>query len=239
MTKSIAKPLLKSLTAIAILLGMLTIVLIFGSCKKETVPTLDVSYLSVTNIYPTSGTFNFYLNNNKVNNGSSALPFGATVPYIQIAPGEYSAKTTTESSTESLLTKKISVEKDKVYSLFIIDKGNNMDYLQVTDDTQVPGADKAMLRFINLSPDAGSLNLGIKDGLAIGTDRAYKSAGNFLEVEAKTYTFEIKDKVSGELKAELKDIVIKAGSVYTIIARGLLNPGEAERTFSGQVITNR
>lgn len=239
MTKSIAKPLMKSLTAVAILLGMITIMLLFDSCKKDPTPTVDISYVSVVNTSPTTGTFNFYLNQTKVNSMTGALPFGGIVPYIQTAPGDYSAKTTIESNAESLLTKTVSFEKNKIYSLFIIGKSPNLDYLKVTDDIRIPGTDQALVRFINLSADAGSLNLGIKDGLAVGTDKAYKAAGEFIEVEGKVYTFEIRDKVSGGLKAELKDINIKKGGVYTIIARGLLNPGDTERAFSGQVITNQ
>ncbi|TKC05912.1 DUF4397 domain-containing protein [Pedobacter frigoris] len=237
MTNSPAKPLLKSLLAIAIILGMLMVVLIFDSCKKDPVTTVNTSYLSVTNTSPTLSTFNFYLNQSKANTG--ALPFGGTIPYLQVNPGEYNAKLTTESNTESLLTKKIVLEKDKIYSLFVIDKADKLDYLQITDDIKVPGTDKALIRFINLSPDASALNLSVKDGAAIATDKAYKSAGTFLEVDAKLYTFEIKDKATSAVKAELKDIDLKKGGIYTVIARGLLNATDTERAFSGQVITNK
>lgn len=237
MTKSPAKPLLKSLLAIAIILGMLTVALLLDSCKKDPVTTSDTSYLSITNTSPALSTFNFYLNQSKVNTG--ALPFGGTIPYIQVNPAEYSAKLTIESNTESLLTKKINLEKDKVYSIFIIGKGENLDYLQITDDIKIPAADKALVRFINLSADAGPLNLEVKDGASIAADKTYKSAGTFSEVDARLYTFEIKDKATGTVKAELKDVDLKKGGIYTVIARGLLSATEMERPFSGQVITNK
>jgi hypothetical protein len=207
------------------------------ACKKQPVEEVNLSYLSVTNASPTLGTFNIYFNQNKIN--KAAMPFGGTINYFQINPADYNAKLTTESSTESLLNKSVNLEKDKIYSLFIINKSPNLDLLLINDDVSSLTLDKAYIRFINLSPDAPALNLVVKDSAAVVTDKVFKSASGFVEINPKVYTFEIKDKLTGAtIIKEITNIDIKKGKFYTVISKGLLTPLETEQPFGGLVISN-
>lgn len=230
-------PLLKSLLALAIILSMLMAVLLLDSCKKEETPQTDTALLSIVQVSPTMATYNFYFNQSKLNGG--ALAFGGATAYQQIKSGEYDAKLTVESNTDAIVNKKVSIEKNKFHSLFIIDRGDKIDYLKVTDELKNPATDKAIIRFANFSPNANALNLVIKDGNAIISDKAYKAVSDFIEVDGKVYSFEIRDKESGAIKAELKDTDIKKGKIYTIIAAGMLNPTGTEKTFTGIVINNK
>lgn len=231
--KSSFKSLTTGLAALLMLLGA-TLVL---SCKREPIEVVDMSFLTITNTSPTLGTFNLYLNQNKVNNG--AIPFGGTINYFQIKSAAYSAKLTTENNTESLLTKEFNFEKDKIYSMFIIGKGANLDYLVINDDIRTLSVEKAYIRFINLSPDAPALSLVAKDSAAVVSDKTYKSASAFVEINPKVYTLEIKDKVTGAtINKELTNVDIKKGKFYTVISKGLLTPLETEQPFGGLVISN-
>lgn len=218
---------------IAIVILLLT--LLMQSCKTDNpAPETRLALLSVTNASPTLATYNFYLNQTKANN-SGALAFGGNIPYLQLNPGIFSAKLTIESNTESLITKNLTLENNKAYSLFVVDKGATLDYLFINDELKTPSTDNALIRFINLSPDAPAFDVVTKDGVTIATDKAFKAASSFIEIPAKVYTFEIKDKATGALKTDVKDFDIKKGKIYTIISRGLLTPTETERPLSGQI----
>lgn len=234
-TKSFTKSSYSNAFVICIIaIVILLITLFMQSCKSDDpAPEARISLLSVTNASPTLATYNFYLNNTKIHNG--ALPFGGGIPYLRLNPGIFAAKLTTESSTESLLSESLTLENGKAYSLFVIEKGTALDYLLINDEIKAPGEDKARVRFINLSPDAPALNIATKDGVAIATDKAFKAASDFIEIPAKVYTFEIKDKTTGALKTEIKDFDIKKGKTYTIISRGMLTPTGTEHPFSGQI----
>ncbi len=220
----------------------LTLLVLLGatiatSCKKDPIEEVDMSFLSVTNTSPTLGTYNFYLNQGKVNTG--AMPFGGTINYFQVKSGEYAAKLTTESSTESLASENFTFEKDKIYSLFFIDKGANLDYLLVNDEVRSLSVEKAYIRFINLSPDAPALSLIAKDSAAVVSDKTYKSVSTFVEINPKLYTLQIKDKVTGAtISKDLPNVDIKRGKFYTVISKGLLNPSDTEQPFGGLVISN-
>ncbi|TDQ11349.1 DUF4397 domain-containing protein [Pedobacter metabolipauper] len=228
------KPL--NLLVVRIALIILPIALLVQSCKKQDEVVSNVALLSVVNTFPTLATFNLYLDDAKVN--TAALPFGGVINYFEIVPKTYSAKLTIESSTASLFTKDIVLENQKIYSLFFINGTASPDYLLVEDDINGQLTEKAYIRFMNLSPDASALNLVEGTNIVI-PNKTYKSTDAFIEIEPKTYIFEIKDRATSVTKATLKSMEIVKGKCYTIISRGYLTPGDIDQAFSGQVIINR
>ncbi|SMC86487.1 DUF4397 domain-containing protein [Pedobacter africanus] len=225
----------KTLTiAAALTLGAL----LFNSCSKDPAPTPEISYLNITNASPTLNSYNIYVGSAKVN--PAALGFTSVVPYGQYVPGTSAIKLTTGSSTESVFTKNVNLEANTVQSLFVIGKGATIDYLVIKDQLGSLTSDKAFVRFINLSPDAAALNLTIKDGNTIVTDKAYKASSEFVEIEAKAYVLQIKDKASGADKGLTFNLDAKAGKSYTVMAAGMLSPAsDTEQAFKGHVINNQ
>lgn len=225
---------LKTLTVSVVLaLGAL----LFNSCSNDPEPVPELSYLNITNASPTMATYNVYVGTNRVNSGG-ALGFGDGITYGQYNPGTNSIKFTTATSTESVITKNVNLEANVAHSLFLVDKGT-MDYLVFKDQLPSISSGKTFVRFINLSPDAGTINLVIKDGAAVVSDKAYKAGSEFIELEAKAYTFQIKDKTSGTQRGADISLDAKANRSYTIIAIGLLAPGNTEQAFSSRTITNQ
>lgn len=216
--------------------------LLLHSCSKKDTPVQEVSFLNIINTSPTPATFNIYLDQNSGRlNQSGAISFGGATGYFQTAPGAHTIKFTTASSTESIITKTISLDASTASSLFLIDKGVNMDFLKIKDELGSVTSDKAFVRFINLSPDATALNLVVKDATdVLIQDKAYKASSAFIEVEPKSYIFYIKDKATGTLpNKELTSIELKAGKSYTVMATGIVTPSGTDQPFRGQIITNQ
>lgn len=217
--------------------------LLLSSCSSKDNPIPEQSALMIVNTSPTPATFNVYLDNLKANSGP--LPFGGALPYLKLNPGDHAVKFTTGSSTESLITKTITAENQKAHSLFLIGKTDNtgknvnLDYFFTTDATDAVPSGKALVRFINLSPDATSLILGQKEGTDLFQDQAYKTNSKFIEVEAKKYTFQVKDKASSTVKAEIAETELKAGVVYTVISIGYLNPDGTDQKVTAKLIANQ
>lgn len=211
--------------------------LTLNSCGKKDDSTPAVSGLSIINASPTLATYNVYLNDSKVN--TAALPFSGTLAYFQISPGANTIKFTSGSSTESLLTKAITLEQDKAYSYFLIDRPNKLDGLMITDELNTTNSDKALVRFINLVPDANALSLMQTGGAEVVAAKAYKAYSTYAPVDAKTYSFDIKDQVTGAVLKTQTSVTLNAGNVYTIIAAGVVNPTDTDQALRIQVITNR
>lgn len=212
-------------------------VVTFSACKVKNEEAPVVSYLRFINASPTLGTYNIYVGDKRVN--SMAIPFGGTVSFSQFSVGNQVIKYTTASAIESVLTKQITLAQDKIYSLYLIDKGEKMDALLITDDASATSTTKAFVKFINLSPDAPALSLDVVDGANLFTGKAYKTGTDFVQIDPKTYNFNIKDTATGAIKTTLNDLTFAAGRYYTVISRGMLTPGANDQPFSAQSIINQ
>jgi len=212
--------------------------LVFNSCKKSDEVTVQATVLSVVNTSPSLGTFNIYLNDTKIN--SAALPFGGRTPYAQHAAGDFSIKVTTANAVDNLLNKTITLADQTAYSYYLIGKTPNLDGLLVTDDLSTYSTDKAFVRFINLSPDAPTLDLFVKDATtSLIADKAYKAVSGFVAIDPAVYNYDIKEKTTGTVKASISTgAALVAGKYYTVIARGLLTAGDTDQGFSAQVLIN-
>lgn len=210
----------------------------FNACKKITTEEEQYSYVRFINMSPTLATYNVYLDDAKINT-SGALPFGGSIPFKLYSGGQHSVKITTATNITPLLTKDISLLKKKSYSCYLIDKGDKMDWLMIEDTDDATSKTQAKFKFINLSPDAPALSLVIKDGSSLVEGKAYKGSSEYALIDAKTYTFEVKDTATGQVKAVIPDVELKGGNYYTIVARGMLNPAGNDQAFSAQNIASQ
>ncbi len=206
------------------------------SCKKVEQVTTNISFLRIINASPTLGTFDTYINAQKANSGP--LPFGGVLRYVQPTAGSCVLRFTVANDLQTLFTKSINLTADVAYSYYLIDKGTNLDGLLITDVMGSTATDKAYVKFINLSPDASALSLNVQSGMSLAALTAYKATSEFIAVDVKKQSFEIKD-AAGNVKTTLVDETLAGGRYYTIIARGLLNPGNNEQAFSAQAIINQ
>jgi hypothetical protein len=225
------------ITRTAAIIMLSAVSLLFNACSKDEAEVAAISGLMVVNASPSAGTFNFYAGTSKIN--SAALPFLGTVPYFQIAPGATTVKFTNASSIESLLTKTITLEAEKPYSFFLINDVPQLDGILIKDDLSPTSTDKAFIRFINLSPNAPALDLVQTGGSVLISDKSFKAVSDFVLADAKSYSFDLKDKVTGEIVATLKDITLIAGKMYTIAACGLIKPADLQQPVRLEVFINR
>lgn len=228
-TKSIAKRTKQVFSYALILVGLLTI----QSCSKtEDQPIVIPGFLAVVNTSPTSATFNFYLNDIKVN--QQALPFQSFTNYVRANPGDYTAKFTTASNTDPLISRKVSLPSNQASTLYLIGKAPQLDYY-ITNDDLSKQTTKAFIRFVNLSPDAPALNLAVKGGADLITGQAFKNSSAFLEVDAKAYEFDVKAAGQVVPGGSIPSATLVAGRYYTVLVSGLITPGTGEQAFKGIV----
>ena len=166
---------------------MASIALISACGKSDYEPTSYGSF-SVYNASPTLATYDAYLNGRKLN--TAALPYAGGVKYNQLIQGSYEVKFTVAGETAPLYTKSgITVGNNSISTLYLVGTSDNFDALLTSDETSNTSIEKSYVRFINLSPDAPALNLGIKDETTdLATDKAYKTYSDFIALnQVKKY----------------------------------------------------
>ena len=231
-TTVLSSKFVRSLTLLFVAVSMLAVT----SCKKEEPVVTSIAYFRVINASPTLGTFDAYINGQKAN--TAALPFGGTIKYVQPTSGQCDVKFTIANDVDAVLTKSVTLTTNLAYSYYLIGKGASLDGLLITDVMSNTATDKAYVKFINLSPDAPELSLNVLGGAILATNKAYKASSEFIAVDVKTQSFEIKN-AAGVVQTTLLDEPIQGGRYYTIIARGFKTPGNNDQAFSAQAIINQ
>jgi len=209
---------MKTLKQTLVLLSLA--VFFLASCKKNNVdntPQPDIAAFNVVNAAPGQTSFNFALDNQIVN--GPALVFTDNTGYISAYTGIRKFDATLGGTTLSVLTDTLNLETNKYYSVFITGQ-STFSTLITEDDLTAPTTGKAKIRFIQLSPDAGTLVLGIKGAAALFPKQAYKIASDYIPIDPAQYVLEIKDN-GGDALTEV-NATITAGKIYTVWSGGLL-----------------
>ncbi|WP_432709089.1 DUF4397 domain-containing protein [Pedobacter sp.] len=224
----------------AILSFGLLFTLAFSSCKKDketdkTAPESGTSFISIVNASPGLATYNFYMDDVKMN--PAALPLGGSVPYVQVKSATYASKFTSAGTTESLLSKSITLNSNGTYTYFLTGRAGQLDGILSKDE--IAGViTQGAIRFVNLSPDANALDLVISGGTTVIANQFYKSISAFVALAPAKYTLNVVDKSTGQVKTSIPNVEVAAGKYYTVLVRGMVSPSDTEYPLAAQLIVN-
>jgi hypothetical protein len=204
------------------LLILLTFFSIIGfSCKKTEVIGSDISFISVCNATNDVTGLNFLINGEPIS--SSTLAIGQKTVYYGVYQGVWSTEAIPSTTPTTTLKKDLTFTAGEHNSLFVIGPGTAMDYFFIKDDINIKDPNKVKIKFLNLSPNAGTLNLEIS---LLGTVTkfpgfAYKQFSDYQSFNAGTiYTLTLKDSVTNTTVGTPVTMTFIQGKVYTVWARG-------------------
>jgi hypothetical protein len=221
------------------ILALLLCTVAFTSCIKEKdYEPVQIAGLSIINAAPTTTPLVVYADNNITTPAN--FIFGTKVDYLNAYAGSRNFTITKSSSTAAVYSERFTLENQVGYSLFVVDRLENLKFLFLKDDLAAPATGKAKLRFVNLSPDANALSLTIEGKpTAIFTNKAYKEFTSFEQIDAADkVTFQVKNNATGALETALPDVKIEAGKIYTIYAKGL-KANTDDTKFGAAIFTHK
>jgi hypothetical protein len=178
-----------------------------------------VALVSAINASPDAQPVDFYLDQNRANN--FFIKSGESLDYIRAYTGKRNFSFAIGGSQQKIKSDTVTLAANKLYSVFLSNLVSTPDVLVIADSVGTPAQGKAGVRFVNLSPDAQSLDLYIKDGAAIATAKAYKKYSPFETVAGGTYTFEVRKAGTATVLYTLTDVTIKTLTLNTIWVQGL------------------
>lgn len=207
---------------------------LFSSCLKHSdsndVPT-PAGLVTVINTSPDAPAQDFYLNNNKVN--LNPIAYGHGLDYSGAYTGKrtvnfYNAGTTTLTKSDTL-----TVVANRYYSVYLANVLAHPDIVVLRDTISQPAAGKATIRLVNLSPDAGAVDL-VVNNTVLAANKAYKDASGFVTIGGiGTYTLEVRQAGTTTVLASIANATIYANSVYTIWLQGLKNATDQTKLAAG------
>lgn len=209
-------------STIKTILVALTVTIGLSACSKkfESQP-INLSGLNIIQASPTTEKLDVYVENTK---GTPAnFSFGNKTDYLNAYSGTRRFSVTMQGETTALKSETFTLEPQAGYSLFVIDKLETIGFLYLKDDLTKPQADKAKVRFVNLSPDGGSFDLLIAGKTeSLASNKGFRAYSDFIAIDAADkVTFNVKNSLTGNVDASVVDFKVEAGQIYTIWVKGL------------------
>lgn len=212
------------------------LIVFLSSCLDDdnTTEPIPLGYVSIYHAAPDAPPLDIMVDDRRVN----TQPFGYSdySGYLNFYTGSRKVKFSSVNAANPLIDTVFDVAEGKAYSIFVINRLANIETLVVQDSAGAPAAGKAMVRFVQLSPDAPAIDVADANG-TLFTNTSFKQATAFTEVDAKTYSFDVKSAADEQVLVTAKDVVIQAGGFYTIVTRGFKAPPSGNtNVFSVEVL---
>jgi hypothetical protein len=214
------------------------ITVVLSSCLKnnDTYYNPPVALVTLTQAMPDQPPLDFYLNYNKVN--SFPLTFGGNIDYFRAYTGTRIANFYLIGTMTTVFSDTVTFKPNYIYSVFLANKVSSPELVVLTDTISKPASGMANVRFINLSPDAPAVDLVVKDGATVVSNRAYKGYSSFMPIAGNTsYTFEVNKGGTSTVLATLT-VILNSGSEYTLWLQGLATPLNSSDGLSINIKTN-
>ncbi len=196
-----------------------------------------ISALSVVHGSPDAPAFDFVLNGEPVfptNRG-----FTKRIPYFPLYAGQYQGRFYNNGTySNAFYTTNIKLAVGKYHSLFLAGlNSTSLTSLLIEDDLTKPKEGKAKLRFLNLSPNAGSLDFAIVADSLFASKKKFKDFTAFYEIGAGEYSATFKSSEGDSVRYNFS-LKLEKGKIYTVWAKGLIETMDEEKTFGNGLVVH-
>jgi hypothetical protein len=192
-----------------------------GSGKSESLPEL----FRVINLAPSSGALKVAIDDIVT---FSDLSFGETTNYLDIQESlteKDQRKFSVFDSKSALaeLSESVEIKTGTVNTYFLTKENKKLATVLSAETSKKPASGMFRLRFINLSPTAGSSDIyltlpsaNLKSSTAAVTASAFKAASDYFETLAGEYRVRITATTKTTVVADSQALTFEAGKNYTI-----------------------
>ncbi len=200
----------------------------------------------------TTGVVGYFFSLDGIRLYTMAMPTSKATGYFLTEPGTRTIIADTSAIQQNVLnpsaavvTTNLPVEANKYYSVYYSRLAHNPDITTTVDDLSRPTSNKVKIRVINLSPDAGSLDIAGRlttvstARVNMFTNLVYRANNNFIEIDPGFYSLEVKlnntatvlttftddnqnpplMQASGTSRANFS-MLFENGKIYTLIIHG-------------------
>lgn len=221
-------------------LALLSITALFASCDKDELDDIintvtPTAKVIVVHASPDGPAVDLLVDNTK----QGTLSYKAATAYLNINEGTRNIKVNAANTATSVINADLPFTANKSYTLFAIDSVSKISALRLEDDLTAPAAGTAHVRFVHLSPNAPAVDIVAGGSVITGFgDKAFKSFSNFTPLPAGTYNLDVNLANTTTTVLDVDNVVLSAGKIYTIYARGFVGGTGASALEAGTILHN-
>ncbi len=170
---------------------------------------------------PGIGNVDIYLNGMRI---LKNFPYKKLTHYLSLPKGKYQIDVyPVDNLTSTLMSRKVEVAPDKMYTLAATGSDKNFYLLAFEDEPHVPTGE-AKLRFVHLSPDTPPVDVAVKHGDTAFSAIPFRKATPYLGVTPMTLDLEVRPTGSDQTALSLPNVQLQPNTTYSIYAIGLSKP---------------
>jgi Domain of unknown function (DUF4397) len=175
------------------------------------------AYARVLHAVPDAPDVDVYINAKRV---LRDVAFKDISDYLTLPAGKYHIDIyPAGTGVNTLISKKVTIEPGKVYTLAAVGSSKKLQLLPYIDDPSVPNGE-TKIKFIHLSPDAPAVDIGVKGGDTVFPDISFKQATEYLNLTPMTVNLEARIAGTNDKVLDIPGVSLKANQPYTIVALG-------------------
>jgi hypothetical protein len=225
-------------------LGLAALSFAFVSCTDDETPAAETAKVNVVHASPNAPGVDLLVDGAKVN--TSPLTFPNNTGYLSVNAGARNFKVNVAGTATTVIDVTPTLTKNANYTVFAIDSVSKISPLLLVDDLTAPAAGKAHVRFVHLSPNAPAVDVSVEGQLAgagLFLNRTFNKTITpaqyaFTPVDAGTYDLEVRVAGTTDVALSLPGIVLTAGKIYTVFAKGFLGGAGAQELGAGIIVNN-
>ncbi|HMS33507.1 MAG TPA: DUF4397 domain-containing protein [Ignavibacteria bacterium] len=210
---------LRSLIALSLCILTLSV---FSGCNNDDdnpiTPSLT-SYVTVTHSSPNAPNVDILFGSTVV---ATNVPYLGTMQYKSVTGNSVvNLKINVTGTSTTVIDTAIYCQDGKSYTVFAYDSVSKIKPLVLTDDLTSPGSTNAKVRFIHLSPNAPTVDVGVTGKAIWFPFYSFGQYSSFRAVTGGTYT-DLNVFLAGTptLVYSVPNVTFTAGKIYTIVADG-------------------
>ena len=173
------------------------------------------------------------------------VSYMSVTPYKEVSEelSNFRVEPAGDDSAPPLAENSESLEKGYHYTAIVLPGENNEPPILriISDDITPPSQGKAKVRIIHASPDAGEIDVYLKDmDQTLFDDLNFQSAASYTEIDPMTGTLELRPEGQENAMLMVPNARFEAGKIYTIIVTGKAkgSPGLEATIVEDQLVGN-
>jgi len=159
-------------------------------------------------------------------NGTRVLkdfPYKKVTDYLSLPAGKYQVDVyPTGNLASSLISRKINVESGKSYTIAATGAEKKLNLQTFEDQFDVPSG-KTKVRLVHLSPDAGAVDVGVKNGDNLFNNVTFRKSTDYLTINPTNADLEVKKAGTNDTVLSLPNVNLLPNTSYSVYAIGLAN----------------
>ncbi|MHC6179484.1 DUF4397 domain-containing protein [Clostridium sp. JNZ X4-2] len=180
-----------------------------------------VSYIRFLNASPNSPAVDVYLNERLLFRN---LAYKSFSDYVDIPHGTYNIRVFPTGSTENpIIDKNLFIPAEKIFTIAAVDNYPNINLLPIEDIRRPKIPNRALIRFVNLTSDSSSLDLGLSNGNILFPNVSYKEVTQYIPMTPGVYTLEISTSDSHNRVLHIPNVQLAPNRFYSIYSVGNLS----------------